>query len=77
MENMFLQACIIAVLYLVIKFIEMRIVIKENKPVKILLRDTIIVYISSVMGLYIIGEFLINGESKKTVTRAFVDNPTF
>uniref|UniRef100_A0A6C0IJ53 Uncharacterized protein n=1 Tax=viral metagenome TaxID=1070528 RepID=A0A6C0IJ53_9ZZZZ len=77
MNNMFVQAGIIAVLYLLIKFGEMRFVLKENKPIKLLMRDTIIVYISAIMGMYIIDQFMLQGESVKAVPKAFIDNPTF
>jgi len=58
--------------------VEMRIVIKEAKPVKELIRDTVIVYLSAMVGLYIIDEFMPSGESvKKTITNVFTDHPGF
>jgi hypothetical protein len=77
MDNVFIQAGIISVLYLLLKFGEMRFVLKENKPIKLLMRDTIIVYISSIVGIYIIEEFMLQGTPSKTVPKAFVDNPNF
>ena len=77
MDNVFVQAGIISVLYLIMKFAEMRIVLKENKPIKLLMRDAIIVYISSIIGIYIIEEFLLQGTPAKNVAKAFVDNPNF
>ena len=77
MDNVFVQAGIIAVLYLLIKFGEMRFVLKENKPVKLLMRDTVVVYVSAVTGLYIIDQFMLQGEAVKPVPKAFIDNPTF
>ena len=77
MDNVFLQAGIIAVLYLLAKFVEMRFVLKENKPIKLLMRDTVIVYISSIVGMYVIEQFLLQGETIKAVPQAFIDNPTF
>ena len=60
------------------KFVEMRVVIKETKPIKELISDTVIVYLSSMVGLYIIDEFMPSGESiKKTVTNVFTDMPGF
>ena len=60
------------------KFVEMRIVIKETKPIKELIRDTIIVYLSAMVGLYIIDEFMPSGEHvKKTITNVFTDTPGF
>ena len=77
MENVLIQAGIIAFLYLLIKFGEMRFVLKENKPVKHLLRDAIIVYISAFLGLYVIDQFLLQGEVGKAAPKAFTDNPSF
>ena len=77
MENVLIQAGIIAILYLLVKFGEMRFVLKENKPIKLLLRDSIIVYISAFLGLYIIDQFMLQGEAGKVVPKAFTDNPSF
>ena len=77
MENVLIQAGIIAILYLLAKFVEMRLVLKENKPVKLLLRDSIIVYISAVLGLYISDQFMLQGEVGKVAPKAFIDNPSF
>jgi hypothetical protein len=78
MEKYIMHSGIIAFIYLLMKFAEMRIVIKETKPIKELVRDTIMVYLSSMVGLYIIDEFMPSGEAvKKTVTNVFTDHPGF
>ena len=78
MEKYIIHSGIIAFIYLLMKFVEMRIVIKEAKPVKELIRDTVIVYLSAMVGLYIIDEFMPSGESvKKTITNVFTDMPGF
>jgi hypothetical protein len=77
MDNVFIQAGIIAVLYLLLKFGEMRFVLKEAKPMKLLMKDTIIVFLSAVVGMYIIEQFMLQGEPSKNVPSAFMDNPTF
>jgi len=78
MEKYIIHSGIIAFIYLLMKFVEMRIVIKETKPIKELMRDTIIVYLSAMVGLYIIDEFMPSGEAvKKTVTNVFTDLPGF
>tara|TARA_B100002019_G_scaffold292209_1_gene314616 strand:+ start:1506 stop:1742 length:237 start_codon:yes stop_codon:yes gene_type:complete len=54
-ENNFLIASAIAVVFAITKFIEKRFVLKdENLVLKDLLRDFIMVYVSSVIGLFII-----------------------
>ena len=78
MEKYLIHSGIIAFIYLLLKFAEMRIIIKETKPIKELVRDTIIVYLSCMVGLYIIDEFVPSGESvKKTITNVFTDHPGF
>jgi hypothetical protein len=77
MNNVFAQAGIIAVLYLLLRFGEMRLILKENKPIKLLMRDTIIVFLSAVIGMYIIEEFLLQSKVIKSAPNAFIDNPTF
>jgi hypothetical protein len=77
MDNVFLNAGIIAVVYLLIRFAEMRIVLKESKPLKELAKDTLLVYFSIVLGIYVI-EQVIPGESGgNKVIGAFTDAPGF
>ena len=77
MEQYIIHSGIIAFIYLLMKFIEMRMVQKETKPVKDLIRDTIMVYLSAMVGLYIIGEFIPAKSVVKTVTNVFTDAPGF
>ena len=53
MENIFIIAAVISFIFLIIKFIEMRFVEKESKPLKLLIRDTLVVYISVIFGNFI------------------------
>ena len=77
MENYFIESGIISFIYLLIKFVEMRMVKKETKEIKELIRDTIIVYLSAIVGLYIINEFMPNNSVIKTFTHVFLDKPDF
>jgi len=76
MDNLFINAGIISVVYLLVKFAEMRIILKENKPLKDLIKDTIYVYFSVILGIFII-EQLVPKELTSDVTHAFVDAPGF
>jgi hypothetical protein len=76
MDNLFMNAGVIAVIYLLLKFAEMRLIIKENKPLKDLVKDTLMVYCSVVLGIYIIYQLIPIGEFAE-VTHAFVDAPGF
>jgi hypothetical protein len=53
MENLFLIAAIVSIVYFLLKFIEMRFLLKESKPLKLLIRDTLVVYFSVLAGTYI------------------------
>ena len=54
MDNIFVTAGIISVVFLIAKFIEMRFVDKENKPLKLLIRDALLVYFSVVFGNFVL-----------------------
>ena len=77
MEKYIIHSGIIAFIYLLMKFVEMRMVKKETKAIKDLIRDTIIVYLSSIVGLYIINEFIPTNVVMKNVTNVFTDAPGF
>ena len=53
MENIFLISAIVAAVYFLVKFIEMRFILKESRTLKSQLRDGLVVYISSVVALFI------------------------
>lgn len=80
MDNIFFIAAIISVLFFISKFIEMRFIERENKPLKLLVRDSLLVYFSVILGYFIINQVnpLINGGSSNVITTpVFTDNPEF
>lgn len=73
-------ALIIAIVFLVIKFIEMRFIDKESKPLKLLIRDALLVYLSVVAGYFILEQLkpvIQNGSGTIINTPVFTDNPGF
>ena len=50
----FILATTTSVVYLLFRFIEMRFILKQNQPFKSLLKDTILVYLSTLLGHYIL-----------------------
>jgi len=50
----FLNAGAVAIIFFILKFIEMRFIEKENKPLKELIKDSVIVYICVLSGHYIL-----------------------
>lgn len=80
MDNIFFIAAIISIIFFIAKFIEMRFVEKESKPLKILFRDSLLVYFSVVFGHFVIGQInplLRGGSNSANVTPVFTDNPGF
>jgi hypothetical protein len=79
MDNIFLVAGVISVIFFVAKFLEMRYIEKDSKPLKILIRDSLVVYVSVVFGNFIIEQ--LNPVIKDTIIPespiAFTDNPPF
>jgi hypothetical protein len=79
MDNIFVIAAIISVIFLIAKFIEMRFIEKESKPLKLLIRDSLLVYFSVIVGYFIIEQLKLatqNGGDNK-ITPVFTDNPDF
>jgi hypothetical protein len=83
---------VVAVVYFLLKFIEMRFVDPENqKPIKILVRDAIMVCISAVLGVFVLNQFENlgggvggggglgrgGGSAGSTTPAVFVDTPGF
>jgi len=81
MENIFIIAGVISFIFLIIKFIEMRFIEKEAKPLKLLIRDTLVVYISVIFANFILTQLkpvIQQGGNTVTVNPAvFTDNPSF
>jgi len=80
MDNIFIIATVISVIFLISKFIEMRFVDNESKPLKLLIRDTLLVYFSVIFGYFIMEQLKpvleIAGEAVST-PQVFTDNPEF
>ena len=74
-------AFVIAIIFLLFKFVEMRLIEKESKPLKLLIRDALLVYLSVIAGYFMLDQlnpFIQNGgDTNITVTPVFTDNPGF
>ena len=79
MDNIFIIAAIISVIFVIAKFIEMRFVDKEAKPLKFLIRDALLVYVSVIMGHFILGQLkpMIQDGGNTVTPQVFTDNPGF
>ena len=76
MISPFMLATSITVLFMLLKFIEKRVILKSEFPLKVLIRDCLVVYLSSVAGFYILTNFLPETQVKVN-TKVFTNNPEF
>jgi hypothetical protein len=76
MSSAMISGLAVAGCYLLFRFIEMRFVLKENKPLKVLVRDTVLVYLSVILGNFVISQV---GESNITskLPEVFTNDPGF
>jgi hypothetical protein len=78
MDNIFVVAAIISIIFLISKFFEMRIIEKESKPIKYLIRDSLLVYFSVIASHFILKQIKpIIHNAGSNVTPVFTDNPGF
>jgi hypothetical protein len=77
MENIFFLAAIMSITFLIAKFIEMRFIEKESKPLKNLIKDALLVYFSVIISNFIINQLNPLVVSVHNITPVFTDNPGF
>ena len=79
MTEIFIYSLAISVVFFLFKFLEMKFTAdEEKKPLKVIVRETLLVYFASVFGIYLYSQF--DNKEVKTggkTTMAFVDNPSF
>lgn len=79
MKNVFLEAFIISFIYVIYIFLEMRYNKNEEKSLKNIVKEGLLVYLAVVSGVFIIDQF--KPEVEKLVSESpplvFVDNPPF
>ena len=79
MTSIFVVAAIISIIFLLAKFLEMRYIEKESKPLKLLIRDSFLVYFSVIIADFVIDQInpVIKSATVSKVTPVFTDNPGF
>lgn len=80
MASIFIIAGVISITFLLAKFLEMRYIEKESKPLKFLIRDALVVYFSVIIANFVMEQLNTAIESSgggKKVTPVFTDNPSF
>ena len=78
MDNIFAIATIISIIFFIAKFIENKYLDKDNvKPIKLIVRDTLLVYFSVLCGYFILQQFNPITQTGGRHTPVFTDNPEF
>jgi hypothetical protein len=78
MDSIFIIAAVVSFVYLIFKFIEMRFVEKDSKPLKLLIKDSLFVYFSVLLGSFILDQIKplrISDEIRSP--QVFTGNPEF
>lgn len=74
MENIYFVACIISVCYLILSILEMRFIQKEVTPLKELVKNVFIVFVSSMFGFYVVQQMI---DKPTPPTEVFIGKPEF
>jgi len=75
--NTFVISGVISVIYFIARFIEMRTLDKEPKPLKVLVKDSLLVYFSAVIAFFVIDQIEPLIASAKSTPVVFTDSPDF
>ena len=77
MNNYLLNGLVSSIIYFLIKFVEMRFY-QDNRPLKELLRESLVVFIASASGGYILDQFNCSiMDNIKEIPKVFVNEPDF
>lgn len=76
-NSIFITAIAISLIYLIFRFIEMRFVLKETIPLKTLFRDTLLVYLSVLLGDFILNQISPLNELAASGPEIFTNDPAF
>jgi hypothetical protein len=81
MDNIYIISGIIAFVFFLGKFIEMRFIERESKPLKTIVKDTLLVYVCTIIAFIILEQLkpiIQETAGSAPMTQiAFTDNPTF
>jgi hypothetical protein len=70
------SAAVVSILFIILKFLETRFILKETVNLKQLVIDGILVYLSVIVG-HFINEQLVKQTSSLGQAPVFIDNPKF
>ena len=76
MENIFFNSLFISIIFILFKYLESKIIVKHDKPIKLIIRDGLIVFISCISSFYILPHINSN-IIEKNKPSAFVGEANF
>jgi heme/copper-type cytochrome/quinol oxidase subunit 4 len=76
MDNIFAIGAVISVVFFLVKFLEMRFSTEEPRPLKHIMRDSLVVYVSCIIGYYLLLQFQTDGTVSQQI-EVFTDVPGF
>jgi len=79
MNQYILVSIVISIIFFLIKFIKMRFVDKENEPLKTIVKETGFVFVSALLGGFLMDQFKFNNilENIKETPTVFTNEPGF
>lgn len=79
MNQYILVSIVTSIIFFLIKFIKMRFVDKENEPLKTIVKETGFVFVSAVLGGFLMDQFKFNNilENIKETPTVFTNEPGF
>lgn len=76
-SNLYLVAAIISVCYMLLSIIEMRFMSDETRPLKEVFKSTLLVFFSTLCGIYVISNMSSISPKEAKPTEIFTGNPEF
>lgn len=77
-KETFTIAIVISISYFILKFVEMRVIVKKNKTIKDIIRETLLVYLSCISGFFIYEQLSpMKNMIKQTTPTVFTGEPDF
>lgn len=79
--NSFIVAFVVSLIFVIVKFVEMRFVAKDNYPLKLLVKESLFVFFSVIVGQFVVEqcnpEELLKFDSVMSAPEVFITNPDF
>tara|TARA_B100001287_G_C22460761_1_gene424936 strand:- start:404 stop:658 length:255 start_codon:yes stop_codon:yes gene_type:complete len=79
-ENLYVYAGVISTCYIIFSILEMRFLNDDAKPLKEVFKNTLVVFFSSLCGIYVLTSFNSSAQTLNKVikpTEVFTGNPEF